>query len=202
MGKVDADKKEKKKVSKEDFTKRANMIIGIVIGVICIVIVLALFFSNKPAGSSPWSGLEGEKTAVVSIKTDKGDVTLALYPELMPETVNNFLGLVDKGFYNGLKFHRVEDWVIQGGDPKGDGTGGSEKTIKLETNPKLMNWRGAVAMARSTDPNSASSQFYILKNDSPHLNGGYAVFGRVISGMEIIDKIQKDDKMIEVKKMM
>lgn len=199
MGKVDTGKKEKHKVSKEDFTKRANMIIGVIIGVICIVIVLALFFSTKSAGSSSWSSLEGEKTAVVSIKTDKGDITMALYPGLMPETVNNFLGLVDKGFYNGLKFHRVEDWVIQGGDPKGDGTGGSEKTIKLETNPKLMNWRGAVAMARSTDPDSASSQFYILRNDSPHLNGGYAVFGRVLSGMDVVDKIAIDDKMIEVK---
>ncbi|MGE5329656.1 MAG: WG repeat-containing protein [Deltaproteobacteria bacterium] len=142
--------------------------------------------------------LEGEEKLMINIKTNKGDIEIAVYPELMPMTADNFISLVKKNFYDGLTFHRVEDWVVQGGDPKGDGTGGSDKTIKLETNTKLKNIRGAVAMARAADPDSASSQFYILKKDAAWLDGSYAVFGTVISGMDIIDNISKGDKMIKV----
>jgi peptidyl-prolyl cis-trans isomerase B (cyclophilin B) len=88
----------------------------------------------------------------VTIDTAKGQIVLEVYPDLMPITVANFDKLVQSGFYNGLKFHRVEDWVIQGGDPKGNGTGGPGWSIKLETNPQLRNVRGAVAMARAMDP--------------------------------------------------
>ncbi|MGE5329615.1 MAG: peptidylprolyl isomerase [Deltaproteobacteria bacterium] len=143
--------------------------------------------------------LAKQKTITVDIKTAKGDIKVALYPDLMPITVENFIQLVKKNFYNSLSFHRVEDWVIQGGDPKGNGTGGSDKTIKLETNPNLKNVRGAIAMARSDAPDSASSQFYILKKDASWLDNGYAVFGKVISGMEIVDKIAAGDKMTEIK---
>jgi peptidyl-prolyl cis-trans isomerase B (cyclophilin B) len=135
----------------------------------------------------------------VTIDTARGQIVMDVCPDLMPVTVTNFDKLVKEGFYNGLTFHRVEDWVVQGGDPKGDGTGGSGQTIKLETNPQLKNLRGAVAMARSGDPNSASSQFYILKKDTPSLDGQYAVFGMVVQGMDVVDQIQIGDKMTSVK---
>jgi peptidyl-prolyl cis-trans isomerase B (cyclophilin B) len=133
------------------------------------------------------------------IDTAQGQIVLEVYPDLMPVTVANFDKLVNAEFYNGLKFHRVEDWVIQGGDPIGNGTGGPGWKIRLETNPQLKNVRGAVAMARSMDPNSAGSQFYILKKDASWLDGQYAVFGMVVTGMDVIDKIQKGDKMRTVK---
>ena len=142
------------------------------------------------------ASLQADKSAhQVTIDTAKGQIVMDVYPGLMPVTVANFDKLVKAGFYNGLTFHRVEDWVIQGGDPKGDGTGGSGQTIKLETNPQLKNVRGAVAMARSSDPNSASSQFYILKQDTPSLDGQYAVFGMVVQGMNVVDQIQVGDLM-------
>ena len=154
---------------------------------------------NNNKESVAVSELDKEEKIFASIKTSKGTIEVVLYPKLMPITVNNFIGLVQKKFYDGLTFHRVEDWVIQGGDPSGNGTGGSDKTIKLETNAKLKNNRGALAMARAQDPDSASSQFYILKKDSNFLDGQYAVFGQVTSGMEFVDEMQQGDKMIEIK---
>lgn len=106
---------------------------------------------------------------------------------------------VNTNFYNNLTFHRVEDWVIQGGDPLGNGTGGPDWTIPLEVTPTLKNVRGALAMARSSDPNSAGSQFYILKKDAPWLDGQYAVFGKITQGMDIVDKIEIGDNIISVK---
>ena len=111
-------------------------------------------------------------------------------------TTKNFIDLVNSGFYNGLTFHRYEPgFVIQGGDPKGDGTGGSEKTIPLEINENLKHVQGALAMARSNDPNSASSQFYITLNEAHFLDGNYAVFGKVISGMVVVDNLRTGDKI-------
>ena len=153
---------------------------------------------STAAGQQPVvpAALQADKSAQrVTINTAKGQIVMEVYPDLMPVTVANFDKLVKSGFYNGLTFHRVENWVIQGGDPKGDGTGGSGQTIKLETNPQLKNVRGAVAMARSSDPNSASSQFYILKQDNLSLDGQYAVFGMVVQGMDVVDQIQIGDKM-------
>ncbi|MDD2504389.1 MAG: peptidylprolyl isomerase [Clostridia bacterium] len=134
----------------------------------------------------------------VTIDTAKGKIVLEVYPDLMPITVANFDKLVQSGFYNGLKFHRVEDWVVQGGDPSGNGTGGPGWKIRLETNPQLKNLRGMVAMARAMDPNSAGSQFYILKTDASWLDGQYAVFGKVIEGMDVVDQIQIGDIMQSV----
>lgn len=131
----------------------------------------------------------------VTIATDQGEIVLEVYPDLMPITVANFDKLVQSGFYNGLKFHRVEDWVVQGGDPEGNGTGGPGWSIKLEISPHLKNLRGAVAMARAMDPDSAGSQFYILKTDASWLDGQYAVFGKVVRGMDVVDKIQVGDLM-------
>lgn len=146
------------------------------------------------------SSTEKGKKVDVSIQTDKGEIVVELRPDLMPITVENFMKLVNSGFYNGLNFHRVENWVIQGGDPQGTGMGGPGWTIKLETTPELKNIKYAIAMARSQKPDSAGSQFYILKKDSAFLDGQYAVFGNVIKGQDVVDKIAKGDKIKEVKK--
>jgi peptidyl-prolyl cis-trans isomerase B (cyclophilin B) len=135
----------------------------------------------------------------VTIELEQGKkILLELYPEQMPITVGNFKKLVESQFYDGLTFHRVEDWVVQGGDPQGNGTGGPGWTIKLEISPELNNLRGAVAMARSWNPDSAGSQFYILKQDASWLDGQYAVFGKVTEGMDLIDRLQIGDKMVSV----
>ena len=135
----------------------------------------------------------------ITIETQKGNIVLEVYPDLMPVTVGNFEKLVKSGFYDGLKFHRVEHWVIQAGDPKGNGTGGPGWTIPLETSGELNNVRGALAMARSSHPDSAGSQFYILKTDAAWLDGEYAVFGKVTEGMDIVDQIERNDVMQSVK---
>ncbi len=124
-----------------------------------------------------------------------GDMILELYPEYAPLTVANFLKLVDEKFYDNLTFHRViEGFMIQGGDPLGNGTGGSKETIKGEfksngVNNPLKHTKGVISMARTMMPNSASSQFFIMHQDAPHLDGMYAAFGKVIKGEEVIDKI-------------
>jgi peptidyl-prolyl cis-trans isomerase A (cyclophilin A) len=119
-----------------------------------------------------------------------GAMTVELHEAQAPNTTSNFIELANRGFYNGLTFHRVIDnFMIQGGDPKGDGTGGSGKTIKLETHPELTHVDGAVAMARSAHPDSASSQFYICDGAQHKLDGQYAVFGKVIDGMDVVRAI-------------
>ena len=124
-----------------------------------------------------------------------GDITIAIFPEVAPITANNFLKLVNDKFYDGLIFHRViKGFMIQGGDPTGTGSGGSKQKIKGEFalngfNNPLKHKRGVISMARNNDPNSASSQFFIMHKDAPHLDGGYAAFGEVVSGIEVVDKI-------------
>jgi cyclophilin family peptidyl-prolyl cis-trans isomerase len=134
------------------------------------------------------------RTAVID--TDKGVIRFKLYEDDAPITTANFIQLAQKGFYNGLTFHRVvPGFVIQGGCPKGNGTGGSGKNIKLEVTPKLKHADGAVAMARSQHPDSASSQFYITLGAQPMLDMQYAVFGQVIEGADVPAKIQVGDHM-------
>ena len=130
---------------------------------------------------------------IVTFEMKDGDVFyVELYPDVAPNTVNNFISLVKKGFYNGLCFHRViEGFMIQGGDPKGNGTGGPGYTIRGEFSKNgfkndLKHKRGVISMARSMMPNSAGSQFFIMHADAPHLDGQYAA---VIDGMDVIDKI-------------
>jgi peptidyl-prolyl cis-trans isomerase B (cyclophilin B) len=118
----------------------------------------------------------------------------------MPYTVANFMDLVNKRFYSGLTFHRSELWLIQGGDPTSTGSGGPGYTIKLEVNRRLKNVKGAIAMARLKEPNTGGSQFYILKMDAGALNGKYAVFGSVIKGMNVVNKIKAGDKIIGIRK--
>ncbi|MBF1284558.1 MAG: peptidylprolyl isomerase [Oribacterium parvum] len=133
---------------------------------------------------------------IVRITMDSGKVIrLELYPETAPITVENFLDLVKKGFYNGLTFHRIiSGFMIQGGDPDGNGMGGPGYSIKGEfksngvDNP-LKHEKGVISMARSMDPNSAGSQFFIMHEAAPHLDGQYAAFGKVIEGLDVVDEI-------------
>ena len=133
---------------------------------------------------------------IVTIEMENGDVIKAeLYPEVAPNTVNNFISLINKGFYDGVIFHRViPGFMIQGGDPQGTGVGGPGYSIRGEfTSNRFLNelkhTRGVLSMARTMDPNSAGSQFFIMHEDAPHLDGQYAAFGKVIEGMEAVDKI-------------
>ena len=133
---------------------------------------------------------------IVTIQMKDGGVMKAeLYPEIAPETVKNFIDLASKGFYNGLIFHRViPGFMIQGGDPEGTGMGGPGYKIKGEFTANgfrndLKHTRGVLSMARAMDPNSAGSQFFIMHEDSPHLDGQYAAFGKLIEGIEVVDKI-------------
>ena len=137
------------------------------------------------------------QTAVIAL--DKGgEIRIEFFPEDAPKTVENFVTLAKKGFYDNLVFHRVvPGFVVQGGDPKGNGTGGPGYTIKAEFN-KNKHVRGSVAMARSAHPDSAGSQFYITYGAQPHLDGSYTVFGKVTSGMELVDQITQGDKMKSV----
>ena len=136
------------------------------------------------------------KTELILITMENGDeIKAELYPEAAPKTVENFLKLVDEKFYDGLIFHRViKGFMIQGGDPTGTGMGGSKDTIVGEFRANgfqndLEHTRGVLSMARTNMPNSASSQFFIMHQDAPHLDGQYAAFGKVVEGMEAVDKI-------------
>lgn len=136
------------------------------------------------------------KTIEIIITMENGDVMEAeLYPSIAPETVKNFVKLIEEKFYDGIIFHRViPGFMIQGGDPKGNGTGGSKETIKGEFDANgfrntLKHTRGVLSMARTYDPNSASSQFFIMHKDAPHLDGQYAAFGKITKGIEVVDKI-------------
>lgn len=135
-----------------------------------------------------------------TIETNKGTIKFTLNEDLAPITTANFIELAERKFYDGLKFHRVEpNFVIQGGCPYGTGTGGSGKHIPLEVTPNLKHGEaGAVAMARSSDPNSASSQFYITLGPTPFLDGNYAVFGRVTDGLDVVRRIGVGDVMDRV----
>lgn len=159
---------------------------------------------------------ETNPKVILTMETGES-VTIELFPEVAPITVANFLELVDKKFYDGLIFHRViEGFMIQGGDPEGTGMGGSAKNIKGEfrlngvLNP-LPHTKGVISMARSSNPNSASSQFFIMHENAPHLDGNYAAFGIVVDNIALIDKIAvvptnsqdkplKDQRIKEIKR--
>ena len=136
------------------------------------------------------------KNPIVTITMENGGVIKAeLYPEIAPNTVNNFIDLINRGFYDGLIFHRViPGFMIQGGDPEGNGMGGPGYSIKGEFSRngfknELKHTKGVLSMARTMDPNSAGSQFFIMVADAPHLDGQCASFGKVIEGMEVADEI-------------
>lgn len=138
---------------------------------------------------------------VVTIAMENdGEITIELYPEVAPNTVNNFISLVEDEFYDGLIFHRViPSFMIQGGDPEGTGMGGPGYSIKGEFAANgfendLRHERGVISMARANDPNSAGSQFFIMTDDAEHLDGDYAAFGKVLEGMHIVDKIVHSER--------
>jgi peptidyl-prolyl cis-trans isomerase B (cyclophilin B) len=146
------------------------------------------------------AGEEGpvKQTAVITLETGN-EIKIEFFPQDAPKTVENFVTLAKRGFYDNLTFHRVvPDFVVQGGCPKGNGTGGPGYTIPAEFN-KQKHIRGSVAMARSQHPDSAGSQFYVTYGATPHLDGNYTVFGRVVSGMEHVDRIQQGDRMRSIK---
>jgi peptidylprolyl isomerase/peptidyl-prolyl cis-trans isomerase B (cyclophilin B) len=136
--------------------------------------------------------------SVVTMKTTKGTIKFTLLPQYAPLTVENFIKLAKKKFYDGLTFHRVvPGFVIQGGDPAGNGSGGPGWTIKGEFSERK-HLLGTVAMARTPDPNSAGSQFYICLGALPSLDGQYATFGQVFDGLDVVQKIVVGDKMLKV----
>lgn len=150
---------------------------------------------NEP----PEMQIDEEVTYEATIKTDKGTITLELYPEHAPKTVNNFVFLAEEGFYDGLSFHRViPDFMIQGGDPTGTGRGGPGYQFEdeLAGNP-LKHERGVISMANA-GPNTNGSQFFITHAPQPHLDGRHTVFGRVTDGQEVVDEIEQGDRMHSV----
>ena len=180
--------------------KKRYIIIGIIIGIIIIGGIIAMIINNSKKeniNQDEDKYSKGTHHAQITIK-DYGTINVELYADIAPITVANFAKLVNEGFYNGLTFHRIiSGFMIQGGDPLGNGTGGSSKTIKGEfasngVKNSISHVRGTISMARSSMPNSASSQFFIVHQDSTFLDGQYAAFGTVTSGMEVVDKICAD----------
>ena len=164
-----------------------------------LIVVLTCFLITGCSSDGDDKMLSGKINAEINIK-DYGVIKVELNADEAPITVTNFVKLAKDGFYDGLTFHRIiNGFMIQGGDPLGNGTGGSEKTIKGEfknngVENNISHTRGTISMARSQANDSASSQFFIVQSDSTFLDGSYAGFGHVTSGMEIVDKICKDTK--------
>ncbi|RFU69467.1 peptidylprolyl isomerase [Peribacillus saganii] len=180
-----------------------------------LAILAAVFFLLTGCGSDSEQGTDEKKPAsddkteeqsnypddvkskpVVTISMeDGGKITLELYPDVAPNTVANFISLIEKDFYNGVIFHRViPGFMIQGGDPEGNGTGGPDYSIAGEFSANdfennLKHTRGILSMARTQEPNSAGSQFFIMVADAPSLDGAYAAFGKVLEGMDVVDEI-------------
>lgn len=182
--------------------KNNKKMTGIIAGILLLIVVLVaavivLFAVRGKKESTEAIDAAGKHHIEIQVK-DYGTIKAELDGDTAPITVANFLKLAESGFYDGLTFHRIIDgFMIQGGDPKGNGTGGADKTIKGEFSQngvenKLSHVRGTLSMARSQDMDSASSQFFIVQSDSTYLDGQYAAFGTVTEGMELVDKICKD----------
>ena len=195
-------------------TRKYWILAGILtVAVIAVWVVIAMTLSGKEpvkgnstassktssasvqTASKTGTDFDAKKDVVVIEMENGGLIKIELYPDQAPLTVQNFVNLVNQGFYNGLKFHRVvKGFMIQGGDPKGNGTGGASSNIKGEftqngvTN-SISHIRGVISMARGSSMNSASSQFFIMHADTTSLDGSYAAFGKVIGGMDVVDAI-------------
>ena len=208
--------------------KKSYIIIGIIVALVIVAIVCFAIYNNRIKDNTKTveptsqeennteqnivSNEENEESEVNDMYSsgthhaqivvkDYGTISLELYADIAPITVSNFAKLVNDGFYDGLTFHRIiEGFMIQGGDPLGNGTGGSDENIKGEfamngVQNSISHVRGTISMARSTSYNSASSQFFIMQEDTPSLDGLYAAFGKVTDGIEIVDKICKDTQV-------
>ena len=168
-----------------------NLSLGLV-----LLVTTACFGNEKDAAEKAPAPISNKLN--VRIKTIHGDIVFKLQPDIAPITVSRFQELTQEGFYNGLTFHRViPGFVAQGGDPSGTGAGGSGKKLKAEFSDRK-HVKGTIAMARAQDINSADSQFYITLGEQPHLDGKYTIFGQVIEGIDVVDKIRKGDKMLSV----
>src|SRR5579863_1698795 len=172
---------------------------------LCLVLAVALLVATASACQAKLDGVPVRNTGHYAIiDTDRGTIVIEFYPAVAPKTVENFETLTKKGFYNGLTFHRVvPGFVVQGGDPKGDGSGGPGYDLPAEISPAEKHLRGSVATARlgdavNPDRKSSGSQFYICLEPQPGLDGQYTVFGGVIEGMAVVDKIQVGDHMKKV----
>jgi cyclophilin family peptidyl-prolyl cis-trans isomerase len=153
---------------------------------------------RKSYASAPPQTVDAAKTYTATIVTAKGSMVFNLLPKVAPVTVNSFVFLAREGYFDGLSFHRVEPgFVIQGGDPRGDGTGGPGYCLPAEFNA-TRHITGALAMARTSDPNSAGSQFYVTLAPAHFLDNQYTVFGQIVSGMEVALKIARGDVMLQV----
>ena len=191
----------------------------LIIGVICILLILVFIFGksddtkNKEEMLNINYNVKGNEVSLENYKTDNpvvamyiekyGSVVMELYPDKAPNTVNNFISLIKSGFYDNNTFHRlVTGFVLQGGDPDGTGAGGPGYSIKGEFSDNgfendLKHEKGIISMARSTDNDSAGSQFFIMLDKSEYLDGKYAAFGKVIDGFVIIEKIEKNERVAD-----
>lgn len=166
----------------------------IFIVLLAVLLIVTGCSSSKKEKKESDKLMKGTHHVEINVK-NYGTIKVELYADKAPITVTNFVKLVKKGFYNGLTFHRIiKDFMIQGGDPNGDGTGGADETITGEFTENgidndISHVRGVISMARSQDMNSASSQFFIVQKDSTYLDGSYAAFGKVTDGMDVVDKI-------------
>lgn len=180
------------------------------LSILIVIMLVAASITACGKGASETAGnqndiqqqLSGKHHVVITVR-DYGDISVELDADAAPITVTNFVNLAKEGFYDGLTFHRIiSGFMIQGGDPAGDGTGGSENKIKGEFSEngvlnELTHKRGAISMARSSSNNSASSQFFIVHKDSTYLDGKYACFGYVTDGMNVVDKICSSVKPLD-----
>ena len=175
--------------------KPANRMVGILVFAFVALFALMVALPYLPFGQTPAAAQSVPADAPIATLTlESGDVQIALRPDLAPEHVKRITELANSGFYDGLKFHRVIDgFMAQTGDPLGNGMGGSDLPDLAAEFSNAAFVRGTVGMARSANPDSANSQFFIVTADAPHLNGQYTLFGNVISGMELVDGLEQGD---------
>ncbi len=200
-------KARKNKVQKKVWYQNMKIVIPVAAAVLVAGLLITLFLTgvikmpSQPAKSynSPIPMvIDVNKKYTAVIKTAKGDLTLELYPQDAPVTVNNFVSLARKGFYNGLTFHRViPGFMAQGGDPTGTGSGGPGYTIPDEISQRK-HVTGALSMAKTAQPNTGGSQFFICYAPQPHLDGIHTVFGQLTQGMDVLKQLVNGDKMTEV----
>jgi peptidyl-prolyl cis-trans isomerase B (cyclophilin B) len=196
----------KNKITKVAWYKNRAIMVPVIIALALLGLILTLFIAGviKMPSQPPKSykspipmTIDVNKKYTALIRTAKGDLVLELYPQDAPVTVNNFVTLARKGFYNGLTFHRViPDFMAQGGDPTGNGTGGPGYTFQDEFSSRT-HQAGSLSMANS-GPNTNGSQFFICYTPQPHLNGKHTVFGQLTQGMDVLKKLVNGDKMNEV----
>lgn len=155
--------------------------------------------TDKQWKNPPEMQIDPEKKYLVKMETTKGLIELELYPEYAPKTVNNFVFLVQEGYYDGIKFHRViNNFVIQGGDPTGTGAGGPGYKFEDEVQGNPLKHETNVISMANAGPNSNGSQFFITHSPQPHLDGKHTVFGKVVKGADVVDSIQQGDEMVKV----